>query len=576
MLRTSMRQMAIGSILFCCTTAYGQHYYPNATQPALGAAQPTQGFVPGLQPQAPSYPPMMQQPAYPPAAGSYGPAVPSQVSYPPQQQYSPQYSSAPIQTQYAAQPPMQMPPMQMPPVQLTSAAPCASGCADGGAPQGIAGYGPGGFGVATGFPQGGAVGPVPPINTSGQTSGGVGFFFRYDRLFSSINAPSGSGGDIGDPNQEGTYISNGIPTEFRNSLDTGFISDEFNFNGNRIEFGFLDGNGGCGGCGGCSTNRCGSGWVASIISIDQAYSNELTGRVDADGRPLGNVGYVLFADPTGMMLGFSTALDGEGNEVDADINGNYVYGRNGVDLGTLDPNTNLFGLPFDGVIDQPAPQDNGDLVTFIPIFNNLSARSDTSLSGLALTRFRDSRVGASRGCNGRCFKWLYGLRYFNLKDRFNVTATGGDIFEEFRISANSRNFIIGPEIGACIGRSVGPWSFSGQARVTPGINFIRSNQAATFVAAEDVTPRDAPLNTFSFASSNRNETEQFSLSAEWRGEVAYALTSFASVRAGYTGLFLGEVARSSDVTYAIPDLGLSTSRSDVYVHALTMGLEFIF
>ena len=563
MLQTSFRRLAVGSVLLCCSTVSAQNWYPNGQQPALGPAQSYQGLTSGFDHAAQSYRGPQQAAPYAgpqqvvqqsPPAGQYEYQLPAPSAYTPAPQ---QYASAPGQAVYDGQAAAQ-PVAATPAVENVSPA-----CGDGSCGQGVGGCGPNGCGVA-GYPAGGALnyGAVGPIRPSGQTSAGHGFFFRYDRLYSSFSSPGGVR-DIGDPFEEGSFIANGIPTEFRNSLDDAFINDDFDFNGNRIEFGFLDGPGG----------RCGSGWVASILWIDQDYNSPQSGRRDDNGTLIANSGYVLFADPTGMMLGFASALDGNGDEIDADVNGNYVYGRDGVDLGTLDPATNLFVPPFDGIVDAAAPQDNGDLVSFVPVYDRLSARVDTRASGLALSRLRDSRVG---GCRGGCFKWLLGVRYINIKERFSLVGLGSDIYEEMRLNARTKNFIIGPEIGMCVGRSTGPWSLSGQLRFTAGANFLRSRQSANFIAADTGQTRDVPLNLFSYGTSNNDEEESFSAIVEWRADAAYALSRYWLLRIGYTGMLIGEVGRASDITYRIPDLGIAGDRSDLYIHALTLGAELAF
>ena len=555
MLRTSFRHLAVGSVLLCCSTVSAQNWYPNGQQPSLGPTQSYQGFPSGFDHAAQAYQGPQQAVRQLPSTEPQQYQLPAPSSYTPVAQ---QYATAAGQGPYGGQVVSQ--PVSATPGPNDVGPSCGDGSCGG---QGIAGCGPGGYGVATGFPPaGGMAYSLGPINASGHTSPGHGFFFRYDRLYSSFSKPSGVR-DIGDPFEEGSFIANGIPTEFRNSLDTAFINDDFHFNGNRIEFGFLDGPGG----------RCGSGWVASVLWIDEDFDSPLSGRTDENGTLIANSGYVLFADPTGMMLGFATALDGNGDEIDADVNGNYVYGRDGVDLGTLDPATNLFVPPFDAIVDQPAPQDNGDLVSFVPIYDRISARVNTSASGLALSRLRDSRIG---GCRGGCFKWLFGVRYLNIKEQFALVGLGSDIYDEMRLNARTKNFIIGPELGMCLGRSAGPWSLSGQLRFTAGANFLRSRQSASFIAASTDQTRDVPLNLFSYATSNSEEKESFSAVVEWRADVAYALSNYCSLRAGYTGMLIGEVGRASDITYSIPDLGIAGDRSDLYIHALTLGAEFAY
>ena len=393
------------------------------------------------------------------------------------------------------------------------------------------------------------------VSCSGHISKGAGFFFRYDRLYLSISAPDGK--DIGSPNVEGIYTSNGIDYPFQNSMDSGFIGDDFEFAGDRIEFGFLDG-GGNSNCG-----HCGSGWIASILDVDQDHSAKQSGVM------------ILFDDPWGMLLGFQ---DGNGDGYDDDQNGDMVFGRHGQDLGTPD-GMGGYMPPFDEIPDVPAPQDNGDLITWEPIYANVSVYSRTEASGLALSRFHTPRQYAGCDRGGTCVRFLWGVRYLDIDERFSLLGESS-FFDETRIKADAHNFIIGPEIGVCLGRRHGPWSFGGEARFVPGVNIFSANQTGVIgTNAEQFAgqhPANRPLNLVAIAFTNRDEDEDFSAIAEWRAEVAYACTNWLSFRVGYTGIFISDVARASDINYSLPSFGISDDRSDVYINALCLGAELVY
>ena len=73
-----------------------------------------------------------------------------------------------------------------------------------------------------------------------------------------------------------------------------------------------------------------------------------------------------FDDPLGLLLGFPDAdFDGFAD----DGNGNNIFGNSGQD-------TN-----FDGIPDTPAPQDDGDLITFLPVFSDIAISVRTELEG---------------------------------------------------------------------------------------------------------------------------------------------------------------------------------------------------
>ncbi len=558
MSRSASARLALcGTFLLFCSTCQAQNWYSTSAPSPQTPAIPTAA--------APRFDPRMSPPtSYDAPQAPY--RVPAGV---PSQPYQAQ-SAVPQPTNFGAvtgsQPSVSGP--SYPQTQWPSYPQMASAAA--GTSQGLAGSydlsadnGQLENGPAYGGPACGPCGAGGPCGTdqignfacSGQVSKGTGFFFRYDRLYLSISAPDGK--DIGSPAVEGIYTSNGIDYPFRNSLDSGFINDDFEFAGDRIEFGFLDG-GGNDNCG-----HCGSGWIASIISMDQDHAASQSGVM------------ILFDDPWGMLLGFQ---DGNGDGYDDDLNGDMIYGRDGQDIGTPDGAGGY--LPqLDGIPDVPAPQDNGDLITWEPIYANVDVYSRTEASGLALSRFHTPKQYADCGTGGACLRFLWGVRYLDIDERFSLVGESS-FFDETRINANAHNFIIGPEIGMCLGKARGPWSFGGELRFVPGVNIYSANQTGVIgTNAEQFAGQNRanrPLNLVPTAFTNRDEDEGFSAIVEWRAEVGYAITQWFSLRAGYTGIFVSDVARGSDINYSLPDFGISSDRSDVYINALTLGGELVY
>jgi hypothetical protein len=66
-------------------------------------------------------------------------------------------------------------------------------------------------------------------------------------------------------------------------------------------------------------------------------------------------------------------------------------------------------------------------------------------------------------------------------------------------------------------------------------------------------------------------TEEFSPVVEVRAEARYKLTRCFDVGAGWTGIWIDNVARASNViNYEVPDMGLRTlyNRQNAFVHGL--------
>ncbi len=585
MFQHPVRLVAVTVATLLCTTAYSQNYFP-VGQPSMSGGVPSVGQGPGVIPsgstaagtflagvvpargsvnyganafQYAAQQPVTQQPV------TQQPVTQQLVTQQPHvaQAYAPQQSYAtyaasqlppapsaayggsmgiPYGGQLVSQPVGVPQPMAAPSVGVGGG--CSSGSCGGAKP--IAGYGMSPVGGAAGAFPAGRNGPMPPIPTSGNNSGGPGFFFRYDRLYSSISKPNLR---VGSSDAEGIFLQpgGGVKT-LQNSFGSNFRDDDFNFNGNRFEFGFLDGTS-------CDCGRCGWGWVASILDVSD------DGYAEVEG------GAVLFDDPYGILYGFA---DYDGDGIDDDVNGDGVFGRFGIDREE----------PY-GEFEGPTPEGEGelDLLHWTPYYD-LSVKSRTDISGLALNRIRGSNgiPGASSSCGsgGCCFRWLCGVRYLNIRETFDLLGSGGFSDDgELSLKGRAKNFIIGPEIGLCLGRSTGPWSFEGQVRFTPAANFIRNRTSARMTLG-DGTGQNGPLDSGPLTGTDSDDTEQFSMIGEWRTDVAYAVSDFFSLRAGYTGMFISEVSRGGGVNFSLPDFGVGSDRSDIYIHALTLGGEFVY
>jgi len=420
-----------------------------------------------------------------------------------------------------------------------------------------AAYGAGiGYGPTSYFGSGpGAYGP-PVVSAQELTSQGPGLFFRWDRVYFTLNEPDVA--VVGDLASAGPTFINGIPIVLVNALDTSFVDDAPEF-GDRWEFGVFD-------------KQTSSGWLASVLLLD---------RTDSVSTP----GDMLLDDPNGSLQGF---YDGNGDMVDDDLDGDRIHGRFGEDLGTPDPlNPGTFFPIFDGIPDTSAPQDNDDLIGWHLPFNELSATSHTDISGFELMRIREfsRRNNSTRPGAGNSFSWLFGVRYIDLDDIFNVVGRGGYL-DETRLDTSFENFIIGPQFGGMFRGMTGAVQWGGEFRLLSGVNLIKGRQSSVVAsnAVQTVQDLDAknsgsfnrPLNLFQQSIHHSTDDESFSGVLEWRLDVAYPVTKFLWLRAGYTGMYLSDIARASgNIVYSLPDFGFAntTNRDGIYVNALTVGLE---
>ena len=95
-----------------------------------------------------------------------------------------------------------------------------------------------------------------------------------------------------------------------------------------------------------------------------------------------------------------------------------------------------------------------------------------------------------------------------------------------------------------------------------------------------VTINPPPQPTLMGPTSFTNSTHfiEFSPIIEFRVEAHMQLTNIISVKAGYTGIFVNNVARAADmVDYTVPTMGITRSLEgnlqNVYIQGLNLGFE---
>ncbi len=369
-------------------------------------------------------------------------------------------------------------------------------------------------------------------------------FFRYDALYGVLSRPGNT--SIGSASAAGIFSSNGISFPFLNSLSSDVFGSPTEF-GNRFEFGEIG-------------DEC--GWMIGIFDWDQNNTANAPG------------GTLQFNDPIGLLLGYQ---DSNSDNLDDDLDGDHVYGRDGVDLGTPDPITPGAFLPiYDGMIDAPAPDDADDLVTWVPVFSSLTGTIHTDITGIELLRYWRRIPGAGRLGFDRRFSG--GVRFIEFDEDLNVLATGS-FFDATSISSSIENTIIGPQIGSEFSRCFGPWTAECNLRFLLGINFQGGKQNGSYAtdAASQTGTVNQPLNLSPGAFSNAKHDTAFSPVFEWRLGSAYHLGPHATARVGYTGMLFGGISRAAkSIDYTLPSFGLALRDDAVVFNALTFGFDVVF
>ncbi len=419
-----------------------------------------------------------------------------------------------------------------------------------------------------------------PAETSSYGNGPrsrVGFFASYERLYWSFAKPGYS--QVGSPTASFASSISGL-TE--NGADNSFLTAAGAW-GNRWELGFVD------------TDNY--GWLVSVLD-----------RVSQGQHAVVENALVQFDDPNNLLSGFVPFVDPvTGGIIDADRNGNNIYGRFGLDLGTPNPPPpGNFVPPPDGHPDTPAPTDLGDRIQWPVIYAQLDMKNVTRLNGVELMRL----YRAPRLHNGGYFELLYGARFLQLDDAFKLYGTNSvnsvstDIFTgqvttnsfidltnplaDSQWSIRTQNNMVGPQIGGRWSNQLGRWTTSIEARFMAAANFQNVHQKTTLGTNLLQNPNFSTIDFNSggvftgsnialfhgFGTNTHSYATTFSPVGELRLQTSCNVTSNVALKVGYTGLVMGNITRASNrIDYSGPNL-ISILPTGIHQTFFSNGINF--
>ncbi len=333
--------------------------------------------------------------------------------------------------------------------------------------------------------------------------------------------------------------------------------------------------------------------------------------------------YGFIADP---LSNTTTALAQWPNGFAADLNHNGVYGAYGRDLGT-GGGTTASGSN-DGIPDResagvpPLPIDYGDLVPLPLVFTNVQSSYKSTFWSVEANRLY--RMTGEDKLGGR-WDVFGGVRYIDFSDIYNVIASGG-ILDTTTLNVNSYNRIVGPQIGFRWSKQNGKrLTFSTESRLIGGANFqtirqngiVGSNLTQSLISPTPTTTtivtngsttnlngtvvNPTTTNQIVFATNQANNPGQgtaaprlnqpltmqptsynstvnhvvFNPVCELRANLNYQVFRRVSVAAGWTGLYIDGVARSSGMTnFVLPSFQLSAGNNHqgVFINGLNLSL----
>ncbi len=376
--------------------------------------------------------------------------------------------------------------------------------------------------------------PADVSTMGGDIEPNEGYFAQADFLWWNISQPKAT--PVGFPNLTRNVVLGIFPDDVRvdsNTLDTSQFQSDFAA-GVRYEFGRVEDS---------------NGWFASL------YQPLRTS--DTFFAPLANI--VLQDEPFGP------------------------FGLNHL-MGVVDPNGGTANNPL------PLTVQNVTMSHFVDTW---------SVELMYLHRFRTCHEGGT-------FEFFAGPRYMEFNDHFDVTLgpptpakTAADFLNGSEWNSVAGNHIVGGELGGRWFKKQGRWMLSTEGRFLAGLNCQNIHQFVNFgpnlnpgiTGTSPTTPprtsETASGSTFSpwlmggSTSTYDASPQVWSPGVELRLEARYQITSALSFHAGWTGMWVGGIARGdSTIDYTLHNDGtvfgidLSHNRENVFINGLTMGIDF--
>ena len=138
---------------------------------------------------------------------------------------------------------------------------------------------------------------------------------------------------------------------------------------------------------------------------------------------------------------------------------------------------------------------------------------------------------------------------------------------------------MGPQIRAKWSRQRGRWNLGIDSRFLFGYNVQDLDQVGAI--GELLIP--GALNSLASgqptAFSYGRQENDFSPVVELRADLSYQMTSSIAARLGYTGTFVDNITRASQmVRWALPDLGLleGSGKQDIFINGVNFGFDVVY
>ncbi len=387
-----------------------------------------------------------------------------------------------------------------------------------------------------------------------------GFFVTFDYVTQWLDAPDIQ--VIGDTTSTPGLVfeAGGFERREFNSMDTGFY-ERNQHTGQIITVGYHEGH---------------NGWMFRSFDLNDRRQVAASGDVN-----------IILGDNLGAVVGgiFVGFFDIDGDGFDDDLDGDGIFGRDGIDLfpdrpPVADPPGSFPGFEDgDGVPETLLGGfiDFDDTGKIALVFESVDARLRTHTWSAELNHiFRLDRLH-----RGGWLEIYMGVRYTKFDETFFVAATNPDstlsarFVSSFVVNTEALNDIVGPQIGLHWWKTCGHGTLSIDGRAMYGLNFQRVRQTSSFSpqTTSSFNPLVNVIGTSNTRSSHQLEAvPQLELGAHY----AFQLTRSIRIRGGWRGQVIDGLARpSSMVAFAIPRAGIITknNRQLVVSHGPYFGFE---
>jgi hypothetical protein len=218
-----------------------------------------------------------------------------------------------------------------------------------------------------------------------------------------------------------------------------------------------------------------------------------------------------------------------------------------------------------------------------PIYQNVSANNRTQLWGMeTMGIWRKQPV---REAWAPIFELMGGFRYMELDEQYSVLALFDELAGESYWYTNGMNRMVGPQIGARLSKQKGQFRISMDTRFFSAWNFQTVSHRSGFNNSflyDSVFPPAIPSDAPTATTATDHEVE-WTPTGELRLEMAYVVTRKVVVRAGWTGLWMGNgivrAAEKVDYTNDAPITGITSSilpgnnKENFFAQGINLGVE---